>query len=216
MKDIAIYGAGGYGCEVACLIKAINTKYPKWNLIGFFDDTKSIGERNLYGPILGGMNELNKWSKELSIVIAIGSPDALINLTGRIVNPLISYPNLIAPDVVFYDEDSVKWGKGNVVLFRSIISCYTGFGDFNLINTDVLIGHDSKLGSWNVLNPSVRISGNVEVGDGNFFGVCSAVLQQIKIGNNTKIGAGSCLFRKTKDNSLYMGNPAVQKIVPIK
>jgi sugar O-acyltransferase (sialic acid O-acetyltransferase NeuD family) len=211
MKDIAIYGAGGYGREIACLIKAINTKCTKWNLIGFFDDTKDIGEKILHVSVLGGINELNSWNKELSIVIAIGSPDALINLTGRIVNPLISYPNLIAPDVVFYDEDSVKWGKGNVVLFRSIISCYTGFGDFNLINTDVFIGHDSKLGSWNVLNPSVRISGNVEVGDGNFFGVCSVVLQQIKIGNNTIVGGNSLILKNTKDGETYIGTPAVQK-----
>ena len=37
MKDIAIYGAGGFGKEVACLIKRINEQEPTWNLIGFFD-----------------------------------------------------------------------------------------------------------------------------------------------------------------------------------
>ncbi|MFK2343222.1 hypothetical protein ACIXN4_22170 [Bacteroides fragilis] len=35
MKNIAIYGAGGYGQEVACLIKAINAIECQWNLIGF-------------------------------------------------------------------------------------------------------------------------------------------------------------------------------------
>ena len=38
MKDIAIYGAGGFGREVACLLRRINEQAPKWNLIGFFDD----------------------------------------------------------------------------------------------------------------------------------------------------------------------------------
>ena len=38
MKDIAIYGAGGFGKEVACIINKINEKDHTWNIIGFFDD----------------------------------------------------------------------------------------------------------------------------------------------------------------------------------
>ena len=41
MKDIAIYGAGGFGREVACLLNAINANDAIWNLIGFFDDVKT-------------------------------------------------------------------------------------------------------------------------------------------------------------------------------
>ena len=47
MKKIAIYGAGGFGKEVACLIARINEKIEddasKWELIGFFDDSKPAG-----------------------------------------------------------------------------------------------------------------------------------------------------------------------------
>lgn len=42
MKDIAIYGAGGFGREVACLLNAINANDAIWNLIGFFDDVKRL------------------------------------------------------------------------------------------------------------------------------------------------------------------------------
>ena len=44
MNDIAIYGAGGFGCEVACLIKRINEKEPTWNFIGFFYDNEAFKE----------------------------------------------------------------------------------------------------------------------------------------------------------------------------
>lgn len=44
MKDIAIFGAGGFGREVACLIRSINecidVDEERWNFIGFFDDVK--------------------------------------------------------------------------------------------------------------------------------------------------------------------------------
>lgn len=67
MKDLAIYGAGGFGREVACLIKRINAVKPTWNLIGFFDDGKEIGTENEYGKILGGIKELNAWNKPLNV-----------------------------------------------------------------------------------------------------------------------------------------------------
>ncbi|MEG2122093.1 MAG: serine acetyltransferase, partial [Rikenellaceae bacterium] len=38
MKEIAIYGFGGFGREVACLINMINEVTPQWKIIGFFDD----------------------------------------------------------------------------------------------------------------------------------------------------------------------------------
>ena len=56
----------------------------------------------------------------------------------------------------------------------------------------------------------VRVSGNTTVRDLNFFGVQSIVLQGLKIGSNTKIGANSVVIRDTKDESLYMGNPATR------
>ena len=40
MTDIAIYGAGGFGKEVACLIERLNARRSTWNFIGFFDDGK--------------------------------------------------------------------------------------------------------------------------------------------------------------------------------
>lgn len=214
MKDIAIYGAGGFGREAACLIQAINEVNSEWNLIGFFDDTHEKGTMNEYGEILGGMNDLNAYDKEIALVIAIGSPNALEKLSSSIVNSNVYYPNIIAPDVVFHDKSSVKMGKGNIILFHSIISCSTQIGDFNLMNNDVMIGHDALIGNFNVFNPSVRVSGNVKIGNTNFFGVCSVVLQKLTIGCDTKIAANSCVMRNTRDKGLYIGTPAIMRLTP--
>lgn len=216
MKDIAIYGAGGYGREVACLIKKINSVKPLWNLVGFFDDGIPKGDTVEYGIILGDFTDLNNWDKDLSLVVAIGNSNILKEVISKINNQNISYPNLIAPNVTFYDEETVKWGKGNIVFFNSIISCYTTFGDFNLLNNSVFLGHNSSIGSYNVINPSVRISGDVRIGDVNFFGVSSIILQGLTVGNNTKLSAGGCLFRNTNDGLLYAGNPAVIRLTPNK
>ena len=210
MKDIAIYGAGGFGREIACLIQLINENVPTWNFIGFFDDGIEKGVMNKYGKILGGINDLNTWKKELAIAVAIGSPIILQKVVGNIKNRLIFFPNIIAPDMIFLDESSVKLGKGNIICSRSLISCQVEIGDFNLFNGYILVGHDTKIGSYNVFMPSINISGEVTIGDTNFMGVSSVILQQIKIGYGVRVGAGSVIMRKTENNELYVGNPAVK------
>ena len=58
MKEIAIYGFGGFGREVACLIRKINERQPRWKFIGYFDDGHAAGERNAYGEVLDEWSSL--------------------------------------------------------------------------------------------------------------------------------------------------------------
>ena len=210
MKDIAIYGAGGFGREVACLINRINKIELAWNLIGFFDDRLDLKGKMIshFGPCLGGIEVLNSYQKELAVVIAIGNSDIVKRLVGKITNDRVSFPNLI--DVSFYkvDPETFSIGKGNIIQGPGSATCDVTIGDFNVLNGSVVIGHDVKIGSYNTLMPAVRISGEVSIGECNFLGVGSIVLQQIKIGNNVRLGAGSVLMTKPKDGNLYLGVPA--------
>lgn len=208
MKEIAIYGFGGFGREVACLIRKINEQQPRWKFIGYFDDGHAAGERNTYGEVLGGMETLNGWPRELDVAFAIGSAPVLRRLTARVVNPRVGFPNLIAPDVLFFDRDSVAMGRGNLLTFGCRLSCGVTLGDFNILNGCVSLGHEASLGDCNVLFPETRLSGEVRVGDGNFFGARSFVMQGVRIGCDTRIGAGSFVLRRTRDGNLYAGNPA--------
>lgn len=208
MREIAIFGAGGFGREIACLIKKVNEKSPTWILIGFFDDGIKKGSRNEYGEILGGINELNQISQELSVVIAIGNPKIVSRIVESLTNPNLNYPNIISPDIIFLDEKNFSIGKGNIICSGCLISCNVKIGDFNILNGFIPIGHDTIIGNFNSIMPSVKISGEVIIGNRNFFGVNSVVLQQIKIGNDTIVGASSLILRKTKDGNTYVGNPA--------
>ena len=209
MKDIVIYGAGGFGREIACLLRLINEKEQEWNLIGFLDDNESLcGTQNEYGTVLGGADWLNQYSNELSCAIAVGDPKAVLAIVERINNPKVFFPNLYAPSVTFLDKESLHIGKGNIFCTNCFISCNVTVGNFNLFNGYIPIGHDAIIGDCNVVMPSSNISGGVVLGTGNFLGVQSVVLQYVKIGNNTRIGANSVVMRKTKDGFLYIGNPA--------
>ena len=208
MNNIAIYGGGGFGREVACMIHAINRVKPTWDLVGYIDDGLPAGTNNYYANVVGNLGTLNSYPEPLAVVMAIADPNILENLTQKITNRHIFFPNLIAPDVLFFDENSVEWGYGNIVGFGVRVSCGVKFGNFNLLNGCVSIGHDVIVGDYNVMQPETRISGETVIGNSNFFGARSLVLQRLRIGMHTRIGAGSVVMRKTEDGKLYFGNPA--------
>lgn len=208
MKDLAIYGMGGFGREVACLIKHINESNPIWNLIGFFDDGKQKGEECEYGLCLGGLDELNSWPKPLAIAMSIGKPEILKTLVGSITNDLISFPNIIANDICWYDRESVNLGKGNIVSRQCQFSCNVQIGDFNIFNFRIDVGHDVAIGNFNSIMTEAKIAGNVTIGDLNYIGVNSVILQGVKMGNNSTLAAGSVAVRKMKDGYTFMGVPA--------
>ena len=206
MKDLAIFGAGGLGREIACVINHINKEAPTWNLIGFFDDGLDIGYCNEYGHILGGMAEMNAWKTPLSVLVCIGSGSTVKKVVERINNPIIEFPNILF-HTTFSDMENVKLGKGNIFT-GAHLSCAVEIGDFNIVNGNCVFGHDDKIGSFNTFMPGVRISGEVIIGNECLFGVGSIVLQQLKIGDRVRLGAGSVLMHKPKPDSLYIGNPA--------
>lgn len=209
MKDIAIYGAGGLGREVACLVNAINKVTPQWNLIGFFDDGNESGRIiSHFGKVLGDWKKLNEWHSDLCVAICVGSPSIVKRIIERIDNPRISFPNLIHPNVRIADEETFKLGIGNIIKHDCGFSCDDIIGNFNLLNGGVVLGHDVKIGNFNTFMPDVRISGDTSIGNGNFFGVRSIVLQGQNIGNEIRLGTGSVLMTKPKDGELYIGNPA--------
>ena len=208
MKDLAIYGAGGFGREIACYIRRINEVKSTWTLLGFFDDGRTAGEDTQYGRILGGMETLNQWRTPIAVVMAIATPKTVKTIVSKIKNELVEFPNIIDPSVTFLDRDSVMMGKGNVIGANSLIACNVTLGDFNLLNWYDQLGHEDNIGNYNVVMPNVNISGGVMAGDGNFFGVKSTVLQYLKIGNDTTIGAASVILKDTEDDATYYGNPA--------
>ncbi len=208
LKDIAIFGAGGFGREVACLLRKINMKEPTWNFLGFYDDGLEKGSHVDYGEILGGISDLNAVDRPLNVVVALGVPATLKKVVEKIHNENIQFPNIISPDTQWLDPDNVRLGQGNVLSVGSYFSCNVSMGDFNMFVGYTTVGHDSAFGSYNSLMPGARVSGKVTIGDGNLIGSGSVVLQGLTVGCDTTIAAGSIIMSNTKDGHTYLGSPA--------
>lgn len=204
--NIAIYGAGGFGKEVACLLERINKKGGDWQLVGFFDDTKPAGSQvSFYGKVLGNMETLLKVDEPLAVSIAINDNKVVRRIRHAITNPNILFPNLIDPSLFCVDARTFKMGEGNIIQNDCMISCDVTFGNFNLINDHVVVGHDNVIGDFNGLMPGAHLSGGITIGNNNLFGVASVVLQGMKIGNGVTLGANSVLMTPPRDNCTYLG-----------
>lgn len=212
MKKIALYGAGGFGREVACMIEKINQmKGDTWDLIGFFDDGIEAGsEIGRFGHVLGGFAEVNRWSEELSIALCIGCPKTLRKISQRISNCNISFPNLIDPSFSVADKKSFSIGKGNIIKANCSGTVDFKIGNYNVFNGFISTGHDVNIGDFNVIMPHSIISGKVSIGECNLIGVGSIILQGVKIGDEVTLGAGGVLMNKPKNGGVYIGNPAKQ------
>ena len=100
MKPIAIYGAGGFGLEVAMLIEQINEVSPQWHILGFFDDNIAIGTKKNDYSVLGGIKKLNSWNENLAIAFAFGMPKIKKKVIEKVDNPNLDFPSLIHPSAI--------------------------------------------------------------------------------------------------------------------
>lgn len=208
MKDIAIYGAGGFGREVVCLIEAINKDTPTWNLIGFFDDNIIKGTIINDIPVLGGEEDICNWSKELYLVLAIGSPEIKKNIFTRISNPKIFYPTLIHPSALLGNCKFIEIGKGCIICAGVILTVNIEVGDFVIFNLDCTVGHDSVIGSYSSFMPTVNISGEVTIGEEVYIGTGAKIINQLSIGEKVIIGAGAVVAKSLPSCCTAVGIPA--------
>ena len=209
MKPIGIYGYGGLGREVACMIKAINKIKPCWEIIGFFDDSiEKVTQIDSLGQYLGGIEQVNSWPTEMAVVICIGNPKTLQHIRSRINNTKLTFPNSIADDFTIEDKATFSIGEGNIIKSGCRVTTNIKIGNFNIFNGGVTLGHDVEIEDYNVIMPGVRISGEVSVGYRNLLGSMSFIKQGLKVGNDIVLSPLSPLLTNPTDGKTYIGNPA--------
>ena len=207
-RDIAIYGAGGFGMEVAQLIEQINEANPCWKNVGFFDDSEPAGKYILGYKVLGGMEELNKWDSDLSLVLALGIPRTKMKVHQKIVNPHVSYPVLVHPSAIVGGEGHVKIGEGSIICAGNIITTAVSIGRHVILNLACTVGHETTIGDYSSFMPTCNISGEVKIGEGVFFGTGAKIINQKSVGSMSTVGAGAVIISDIPAGVTAVGVPA--------
>ncbi len=207
MKDIAIFGAGGLGREIALLIQQINEESPAWNFLGFYDEqdfTEPIGGF----PYLGSMDTLNAVTSELNLVIGIGNCKAKRKIFGQLHNTSLKFPTLLHPSIKLRDYQLSHIGEGSVICQNVVITTNVKIGNHVLVSPASTLAHDVEIADFCSLMYAVNMAGNVKLNEGVYIGTNATVIQLLEVGENTIVGAGAVVTRSLPANCTAAGLPA--------
>lgn len=207
MRNIVVYGSGGFAREVVHLIENINELNDEWNVLGYLDDNELnhgliINEL----PVLGGAEWLEN-NDIVYVVIGIGAPNtkkAIVQKLKKYSN--VRYPNLIHPTVKISRFNQL--GEGNIICEGNILTTNIILDNFVILNLNCTIGHDVHIKNFSTVLPNSSISGNVMLGECVDFGTNATIIQGITIGQGTIVGAGAVVVKDLPANCTAVGTPA--------
>lgn len=206
MRDIIIYGCGGFGREVLQVIHALNAKEKYWNCLGFAVDPGVVHPEKVHElPVAEHLDNLRR-GDQLDVVIAIGSPAVRRRIADKLEAASVSFPSLVHPKA---------WVGENVALFDGVLICANACltTDIRLaphvhVNLSATIGHDAVIGAFSTISPGANISGNVRLGEAVDIGTGVTVIQGVEIGANAVVGAGAAVVRSIPAGCTAVGVPA--------
>lgn len=203
-KKIVIIGASGHGKVVANIAKLNGYKE-----ILFIDDDVNKKECGQY-KIIGTSKQIDSLIKDdYEFAVAVGDNGIRERIFERLVNKEARLPALIHPTAVI--DETVKIGKGTVVMANAVINSSSSIGKACIVNTATSIDHDCVIGNYVHVSPGVNIAGMVTVGFKTWIGVGATIINNLNIGEECIIGAGCVVIKEVKDRIKIVGNP--QKIV---
>jgi sugar O-acyltransferase (sialic acid O-acetyltransferase NeuD family) len=208
MKDLIIFGASGFGREVAWAAERQNKVGPIWNILGFMDDDESIQgtEINRY-KVLGRTTDVGKYP-EAYYVVAVGASRTREKIVSNMkaVNPSIKFGTVIDPSVEM--SDLVTIGEGTIICAHTIITVNIEIGSHVIINLDCTVGHDAILKDFVTLYPSVNVSGITQIGHAVELGTGMQIIQGKTVGDYSIVGAGAVVVKDIPAKCTAVGSPA--------
>lgn len=210
MKDILVFGAGGFGMEVAFLIEDCNQQEPRWNMLGYLDDAPEKWGAAIYGyTVLGGREWLANQTRECCLALAVADPQARRMLAEEVFRGKVEFPALIHPSVIM--SRAVAVGEGTIICAGSILTVEIALGRHVHINPGCTIGHEVTMEDYVTLYPGVNVAGRVTLRSGASLGTGCQVVQGLEIGSHAFLGAGSVAIRDVPPGAVAAGCPAQVK-----
>lgn len=207
---IAIYGAGGYGRELAWLIKESIRPEKQYEFVGFIDDNQGLVQQIDGSPVFN-LAYVVRTFPDARVIVAIGNANLREQLAKKVLEAGLAFETFIHPSVI--RSSSIELGTGSTICAGCILTTNIVIGQHVAVLFHTTIGHDDVIGDYSTIGPGVCITGSVIIGKRVFVGAGAVIIngtatEPIIIGDDTMIGAGSCIIRSLPAGSQVFGNPA--------
>jgi len=211
MKQIAVFGASGFGREILPLArKQFIASGPMHRLV-FIDDHPQSAELNS-NRVLTYAEWLALPSTSRQLTIAIGNSIIRQKLAERCVADGVQFFEVRAENVVQLDD--VQIGEGAILCSFVHLTSNIRIGKHFHANIYSYIAHDCVIGDFVTFAPSVMCNGNVVVEDHAYIGA-GAVIRQgqpgapLVIGRGAVVGMGAVVTKSVPPGVTVVGNPAM-------
>jgi sugar O-acyltransferase (sialic acid O-acetyltransferase NeuD family) len=210
-RDLLIFGAGGFGREVASWAGRAQWQGDGFQVAAFIDDHSPAAELN-GRPVLA-LEQAAARHRGASVIATVGDPRLRERLIGKALEAgLVATAPLVHPGVE-YDHEYVSFAEGVVVCAGSILTVNISVHAHAQINLDCTVGHDAVIGPYSTLSPGVHISGNVTLEPYTFMGTGAVTVNGLPgnplvIGEGAVVGAGAVVTKDVPGGVTVTGVPA--------
>jgi sugar O-acyltransferase (sialic acid O-acetyltransferase NeuD family) len=209
--EIAIYGSGGFGREVAWLVESCCDQEDHLEVVCFIDDDEAACSKVVNSIPVMKLKEAFSRFPSAKVVGGVGDPKVRQRLMEKAQAIGFEFATVIHPRV-----ERSRWveiGAGTVICAGNILTTNITFGRHVQINLDCTIGHDVFMGDYVTLAPGVHISGCVHLGSRVYVGTGAVIINgtqkhPITIGDDAIIGAGACVTKSVPAGLTVVGVPA--------
>ena len=193
---LTIIGASGHGRVIADAALLMG-----YREIEFLDDNPNLTECGGF-PVTGPSGDCA--GKDNDIIIGIGNTSIRKRLSEKYADrrmPVIIHPGAVV-------SDTVKVGRGTVVMAGAVINPGAVVGRSCIINTGSSVDHDCILGDYVHVAVGARVCGSVQIGNETWIGAGSTVINNVSICGGCMIGAGAVVINDIREPGTYVGVPA--------
>lgn len=205
-SPLVLVGAGGFGCEVAALVEALNDHHPTWDLVGFVDDDPDLHDTSVMGyPVHGGTDWLRRQT-ELFYAITIGDGASRRTLADRLGSTDVQPATLVHPTVSVHR--TVTLGAGAILCNRAAPTVNLQIGSHVILDQHATVGHDAVLDPFTSLRPGAHVSGSAHLKTGVTVGTGAVILPDVTVGARATVGAGAVVTEDLPARCTAVGVPA--------
>lgn len=194
---VILIGAGGHAKVIADIVLKSGDQ-----LLGFLDDdpTKTFV---LGCPVLGRIEEWEKFSKEAKFLLAIGNNHVREVLAEKIK---VDWYTAIHPSAQIGID--VVIGEGTAVMANAVVNPGARVGKHCIVNTAAVVEHDNQIGDYVHVSVGAKLGGTVRIGKASWIGIGAAVKNNVTICGDCLVGAGGVVVKDLFEPGVYIGTPA--------
>ena len=206
MEDVAIYGAGGFGCEVHDILE----QGERFRPVLFLDsDPEKHGTTVAGLPVEGGLERIEVLLRSgvRHVVVAIGDnvtraahAETLQAHGMELVSAIHPLSNI---------SPSATIGRHVIIGPRATICVHAQVGPHAVLSAGAIAEHDNVIGVAAFLGPAVRLAGTVTVCDFAVLEIGATVIPGRTVGYGAYVQAGAVVIHDVPANVRVTGAPAV-------